>query len=141
VAVVAEAAAVGWRRRLPEVLRFGAAGLATFGFDLGCLVVLRTFTSLPLAVDAALAFAIAALVNFTLSRQWVFEAAAQGPNPTADLFRYGVLTVVGLAFTAVSVPLLALGMDYRIAKLVASGLGAALNFVALPRWVFVPPKG
>ena len=41
-----------------------------------------------------------------------------------------------LLLTTVAVPVLATGMDYRLAKLAASGLVAALNYVSIPRWVF-----
>jgi len=125
-------------RRLVELLKFGVAGAATFALDLVLLVLLKQNTSLPLAVDAATAFAVAALVNFALTRHWVFDtAAAAGRSASADLARYALLVGAGLALTAATVPLLAAaGVDYRIAKLLASGLVAAVNYVLLPRWVF-----
>jgi putative flippase GtrA len=124
-------------RRLLELLKFGVAGGSTFALDLGLLVLLRQFTSLPLAVDAAAAFAVAAGVNFALTRHWVFATASAGQSASADLARYVLLVGAGLVLTAVTVPLLAAaGTDYRIAKLLASGLVAAVNYVLLPRWVF-----
>jgi putative flippase GtrA len=131
----------GLHRRLGELLRFGLVGGATFALDLGALFALRELTALPLALDAALAFGLAAVVNFVLSRQWVFPEAATGTRPAADFLRYAVLVGAGLLVTTVTVPLLAwAGLDYRIAKLVASGLVAALNFVVMPRWVFRGPR-
>jgi len=124
-------------RRLVELLKFGVAGAATFALDLVLLVLLKQNTSLPLAVDAATAFAVAALVNFALTRHWVFDTATAGRSASADLARYALLVGAGLALTAATVPLLAAaGVDYRIAKLLASGLVAAVNYVLLPRWVF-----
>jgi len=124
-------------RRLVELLKFGVAGAATFALDLVLLVLLKQNTSLPLAVDAATAFAVAALVNFALTRHWVFDTAPTGRSASADLARYALLVGAGLALTAATVPLLAAaGVDYRIAKLLASGLVAAVNYVLLPRWVF-----
>jgi putative flippase GtrA len=120
-----------------ELLRFSLVGGASFALDVGGLVALRTATPLPLAVDAAVAFAVAALFNFVLSRQWVFPQAAAGGRPDADLARYALLVVAGLGLTTLVVPLLAVaGLDYRLAKLVASLLVALLNFIVMPRWIF-----
>jgi putative flippase GtrA len=129
-------------RRLLELLRFSVAGAASFFVDLVVLVLLKDHTPLPLALDAAIAFAVAALVNFALSRQWVFDAAAKSPSPSADLARYALLVGAGLALTTVAVPLLAgVRVDYRLAKVLASGVVAATNYLLLPRWVFRAPQG
>jgi putative flippase GtrA len=130
-------ALVDLRRRIGELVRFSVVGLASFALDVGALVALRTGTPLPLAVDTALAFGSASLFNFVLSRQWVFPDASRTDRPHADLARYAVLVAAGLLVTTATVPLLAVaGMDYRLAKLAASGLVAVLNFAVLPRWVF-----
>ncbi|MBO0867832.1 MAG: GtrA family protein [Micromonosporaceae bacterium] len=123
-------------QRLVEFVRFSLVGGVSFALDAGALVVLRTYTPVPLAVDTAVAFALGALLTFVLSRQWVFPNADTG-KPQADLARYVVLIGVGLGLTTLTVPLLArAGLDYRLAKLVASLLVALLNFVVMPRWVF-----
>jgi putative flippase GtrA len=127
----------GLRRAAGEVVRFSLVGLVSFALDVGALVALRTMTPLPLALDAALAFAVASLFNFVASRQWVWPDAARSGKPHADLARYALLVGAGLLVTTVTVPVLAvLGLDYRMAKLAASGLVAVLNFVVMPRWVF-----
>jgi putative flippase GtrA len=126
------------RQWLREAFRFGLVNLGCFVLDVVALLALRELTALPLAVDAALAFAVAALVNFALSRQWVFERAARGGRPHADLARYALLVAAGLLITTVTVPLLAgVGVDYRVAKLIASGMVGVSNFVVMPRWVFL----
>jgi putative flippase GtrA len=126
-------------RRLPELFRFSAAGLASLLLDLGVLVALKSVTPMPLAWDAGLAFAVAALGNFALTRQWVFTTEASGGKPSRELARYGVLVAAGLALTTAAVPLVTTtGIDYRVAKLVAAGLVAALNYLILPLWVFRP---
>jgi putative flippase GtrA len=129
-------AEIGLNQRVREFVRFAIVGLASFAIDMVALVALRRGTAVPLAVDTALAFSIASLVNFVLSRQWVFSNA-RGGKPHEDLARYLVLVGAGLGLTTVTVPVLAvMGLDYRLAKLVASGLVALLNFVVLPRLVF-----
>lgn len=125
------------RDRMGELIRFSLVGGASFALDVGGLVALRTLTPLPLAVDTAVAFAVASLLNFVLCRQWVFPDPSRTDQPHADLARYALLVAAGLVLTTLTVPLLAAaGLDYRIAKLVASLLVALLNFVVMPRWVF-----
>lgn len=129
----------GWltRDRIAEIVRFCAVGLATFGLDEGCLIVLHSYGHMPLAVATAIAYAIAALVNFLASRQWVFEQASHGAAPRTALTRYVVLVAVGLLFTAAAVPVLsAAGLDYRLAKMAASILVGIGNYFAFPLWVF-----
>lgn len=129
----------GWltRKRIGEMARFCAVGLATFTLDEGCLILLRSTTRVPLGVDTALAYALASLVNFVLSRQWVFEQAAQGARPRVALVRYVVVIAIGLLITAAFVPAMAAaGLDYRIGKLLASVMVGVANYFAFPLWVF-----
>ena len=132
-------AGAGWvtRDRLAELVRFCAVGLAVFGLDEGCLILLRTYTHVPLGIDTALAFILASLVNFVASRQWVFEQASQGARPRAALVRYVAVVAIGLLVSAAAVPALsALGLDYRIAKMAVSALVGIGNYFAFPGWVF-----
>jgi putative flippase GtrA len=129
----------GWmtRERILEIVRFAAVGLGTFLLDEGCLILLRSSTKMPLGLDTALAYTLAALVNFVLSRQWVFEQASEGAKPRTALIRYVIVVVVGLIVTAVLVPALqSAGVDYRIGKILVSGLVGIVNYFAFPMWVF-----
>jgi putative flippase GtrA len=129
----------GWltRERITEVVRFCAVGLAVFGLDEGVLILLRGNTHMPLSLDTALAYTVASLLNFVLSRQWVFEQASKGATPRTALIRYVVVIVVGLLVTAAAVPALsACGLDYRIAKLIVSLLLGIANYFVFPWWVF-----
>ena len=132
----------GWltRDRIAEVARFCAVGLVTFGVDEGCLILLRSQGHLPLSLDSAVAYTLASLLNFVLSRQWVFEQASKGASPRTALIRYIVVIGVGLLVTAAAVPgLAACGVDYRIAKLVVSLLLGIINYFIFPAWVFRRP--
>ena len=129
----------GWltRDRIAEIARFCAVGLAVFGLDEGCLILVHVYARMPLGLATALAYAVASLVNFVASRQWVFEQASQGAAPRAALVRYVVLVGVGLLFTAVAVPVLAAaGLDYRLGKMAASTLVGVGSYFAFPLWVF-----
>lgn len=125
------------RERLLEVARFSAVGFGTFLLDTGALIALHGGAHLQLALATALSFALASLVNFVLSRQWVFEQASAGATPRAALIRYTLVILIGLGVTAALVPALAgTGLDYRIAKILASVVVGVGNYFAFPRWVF-----
>ena len=129
----------GWvtRERLLEIVRFGVVGGGTFALDEGCLILLRSSTAMPLGIDTALAYALAAVVNFVLSRQWVFEQASTGARPRTALVRYIIVVVIGLLVTAALVPALqAAGIDYRIGKILVSGVVGIANYFVFPMWVF-----
>lgn len=132
----------GWsgrftRARLLEFARFAAVGFGTFLLDTATLIALHGGAHLQLALATALAFAFASLVNFVLSRQWVFEQASSGAGPRAALIRYTVVILLGLGVTAVLVSVLSgAGLDYRIAKILASAVSGLGNYFAFPRWVF-----
>jgi putative flippase GtrA len=118
-------------------MRFLAVNGGCFVLDIALLLALHHLAHAPAGVAATIAFALASAVNFVLSRQWVFAQTARGGNPRADLARYVGLVFTGLLLTAVVVSVLAhLGLDYRLAKLAASGMVGILNFIVLPRWVF-----
>jgi putative flippase GtrA len=133
----------GWitRDRIAEVVRFCAVGLVVFGLDEGSLILLRSHSHLPLSLDSGLAYTLASLVNFILSRQWVFEQASNGADPRTALIRYVVVIAAGLLVTAAAVPALsACGLDYRIAKPVVSLLLGITNYFVFPGWVFRPRR-
>jgi putative flippase GtrA len=125
------------RERLLEIARFCVVGGGTFALDEGCLILLRTSTGMPLGIDTAIAYTLAALVNFVASRQWVFEQASEGARPRTALVRYVIVVLIGLLVTAVLVPAgQAVGIDYRIGKVIVSGLVGIANYFAFPLWVF-----
>lgn len=129
----------GWltKARIAEVARYCAVGLAVFGLDEGSLIFLHDYSSMPLWLDTAIAYAIASLVNFIASRQWVFEKATQGAGPGKALVRYVIVIFISLLATAAIVPgLSAVGVDYRIGKIFASGVVGVGNYFAFPLWVF-----
>ena len=118
-------------------MRFAGVNGGCFVLDIVLLLSLHHLAHAPAGVAAAIAFALASVVNFVLSRQWVFARTARGGNPRADLARYAALVTTGLLVTTGAVAVLAhLGLDYRLAKLAASGVVGLLNFVVMPRWVF-----
>ena len=108
-------------------------GAGTTALDVLGVAAGHGLLGLPLWLAAAAAFLLSSVLHFVLHRAWVF--ASQG-CPRSQAARYAGLLAGNLAVTAVGVPLLALGIDYRLAKLLVAALIGVGNLLVLQRWVF-----
>jgi putative flippase GtrA len=118
-----------------ELARFLLVGVFSVGVDTGSLVVLRELVGLPLAVATTVAFALTLAVNFSLNMGFVFGVRGR---LTGRITRYVVLVAVNYLLTLLVVlAIAALGVHYVVAKLIAVGTCALINFTVLRYWVFV----
>lgn len=117
----------------PTLLGFALINSFTFGVDLVLLTLLRGWLSVPYPVAVTVAYACAFGLSYALNRYFNFRSHAPvGPQ----LAVYIVVVVVNyLAFIlALSTVLTSLGVDYRIARLMAGACEAVYMYGAL-RWV------
>jgi putative flippase GtrA len=123
------------RRLLPrELVGFAILGGFTFTIDLVLLAVLRGTTRLPLPVDVSLAYVTAFSLNFVLNRTVNFRSHAP---VGAQALRYGVVIAGDYLLTlGVTVALSGVGLDFRIARLIAATLVAVFTYTASRWWVF-----
>jgi putative flippase GtrA len=116
--------------------RFLTTGGLTFAVDITMLKVLHGVLDVNLVLATAIAFACAFAVNFTLSRQWAF-VSGQGDAAHRQMVRFIALVGVNLVTTvAIVAGLSAIGLNYLIAKVVATALNATGNYLAYRYWVF-----
>lgn len=117
-----------------ELIGFGILGGCTFLLDLALLWALRTWTQLPLPVSVTIAYVIAFGLNFVLNRAVNFRSHAPvGPQSA----RYAVVVACDYGLTlGVTTGLSALGVDFRIARLIAAGCVATFTYTASRFWVF-----
>lgn len=131
----AGATAMGWLRSHPAP-RFLVVGGLTFLVDISGLKIGHDVLGLSLAAATAAAFALAFVVNFGLSRQWVFVGGRQA-DARWQAVRFTILVAANLVSTLIVVVGLAqLGVYYLLAKLVAAAVNAGANFFLYRRWVF-----
>ncbi|MEV6927810.1 GtrA family protein [Dactylosporangium sp. NPDC051485] len=123
------------RRILPrELVGFALLGAFTFGIDLAVLAMLRHWTHLPMPVAVSIAYIGAFALNFTLNRTVNFRSHAPVGGQVA---RYVVVTVGDYLITVgVTTGLAALGLDYRLARVLASAFVAVFTYTASRWWVF-----
>ncbi len=128
--------AVAWLRHHPFP-RYAVTGVLSLAVDLVALKLLHGEAGVPLVPATVAAYAAAFCVNFSLSRWWTFRATRSRPA-TAAIVRYTALVVANLAVTvAIVTGLVALGVYYLLAKVVAAVVIAGVTFVAARRWVFL----
>jgi putative flippase GtrA len=117
----------------PTFLGFALINSFTFGVDLLLLSGLHAGLRIPLPVAVTVAYACAFALSYYLNRTMNFQSHAPvGPQ----LAIYVVVVVVNyLAFIlGVSSALSALGVDFRLARILAGGCEAIYMYCAM-RWV------
>ena len=117
----------------PTFLGFCLINSFTFGVDLVLLTALHGWLNVPVPIAVTVAYACAFALSYVLNRIFNFRNHA----PVGPQFAvYVVVVVVNyLAFIlGVSSLLVALGLDYRIARLVA-GACEAIYMYSMMRWV------
>jgi putative flippase GtrA len=123
------------RRILPRVLvGFAILGAFTFLIDLALLTALHAWTGLPEAADVSIAYLAAFALNFVLNRTLNFRSHAPVGGQAA---RYLLVVCCDFGLTlGGTTGLSALGLDFRLARLIAAGCVAVFTYTAARRWVF-----
>jgi putative flippase GtrA len=120
--------------------RYLVSGSITFLIDIGSLKLLHGVAGVSLVPAVVIAFTAAFVFNFTVSRQWTFAKSARGGQPRRQMARYLILVAVNLVVTVVLVAgFSALGVNYLIAKVVATVVNACGNFFVYRHWIFAAP--
>jgi putative flippase GtrA len=125
----------GQRPSLREsLIRFCLTGVLSLGADFGVLYGLHSGAGVALSLSTVLGTLAAVIVNYTLNRNWTFQASA-GHGYT--LVRYMLMAGVNFGSTLLIVLWLShLGLYYLVSKLVAVAVNAVINFVSARYWVF-----
>jgi putative flippase GtrA len=117
----------------PSLLGFAVINSGTFAADLALLTAFRGGLGWPLPVSLTLAYAAASGLSYLLNRAFNFRShGAVGPQ----LGWYAAVVVVNYLAWILGLGdgLAALGIDYRIARIVAGGCEAVYMYVAM-RWL------
>jgi putative flippase GtrA len=135
----------GWAERLPvrirkwvprELAGFAILGGFTLCVDLSLLWALRHWTALPIPVAVSIAYLCAVALNFVLNKVVNFRTHG---HVGKEAGRYAAVMVVDFLLTlGVTTGLSALGLDVRLARLIASGCVAIFTWTGARWWVFRP---
>ena len=121
---------------LPQLVRYLITGVATFGIEYSLLLTLVEVFQLNYQYANTIAFVLANLFNYLLSRYWVFT---RGKHQThIEMIAYFLGAGVGLLINVLVMGALVeyLSLDYRIAKIFAIGAIVVWNFWSRKKLIF-----
>jgi putative flippase GtrA len=108
--------------------------MLTFAVDIPMLFLTHGVLRIWLPAATTIAYAVAFAFNFVLNRVWAFGSTA--PIKSQATW-YVVICVANYVATVVIVSgLVALGMEYLIAKTLSGAVIGAANYVVFRVWVF-----
>lgn len=125
-----------WWRRVSRhsFTRFCVVGLLGLGIDVTLLWLLLRFVLTDRAVAVTIAFAVTYGVNFTLNRFFSFDAHSP---VSGQLARFLPQVAADYLLTLAAVEALAgLGLTIVVARILAGGTNAVLNYLAYRFWTF-----
>ena len=117
-----------------SLVRFCITGLASLGADFALLYGLHSGAGVSLTISTTVGYAAAVAVNYSLNRNWTFQARA-GHGTT--MVRYTVMAGVNFGSTLLIVLGLShLGLYYLASKLISVAVNAGSNFLSARYWIF-----
>jgi putative flippase GtrA len=117
----------------PTFLGFCLINSFTFGVDLMLLTVLHGGLTVPLPAAVSVAYAAAFALSYALNRYFNFRSHAP-VGPQVALYVVVVIVNYAVFILAMSTALTALGVEYRVARILA-GAGEAVFMYCAMRWL------
>lgn len=115
--------------RLMELIRFGVTGGVCFLVEFAALTALVELVHMPVLWATALAFLISVIVNYALCVKWVFTGAKGGDSWVQLQFLLTSGMGLGLNELLMWLINIRLGVQYQIAKIIATLLVMVWNYV------------
>jgi putative flippase GtrA len=116
------------------ILRFGSTAAIVFTVDFALLFVFHSILEIELRLSVVLAFLFAFVINFSMNNFWVFK---NQDSKRSSLIRFTLLVLFNLLAQASLIPtLVALGLNYLVAKIFVVFALFAVNYTVSKRYVF-----
>lgn len=136
----AYASARVWLSVAGEFGRYFAAGLIALTVDFSLYVALTELAGWHYLVSGAVAFCAGLLTIYFFSIFWIFRKR----RVDRRLNEFGIFAVIGIVGLALTTGVLyflteALGLDYRLSKIVSAGLVFLFNFGSRKFFLFRTP--
>jgi putative flippase GtrA len=100
-------------------LRYGCASALSLIADWSCLLALSSLAGVDVSFAALGSYALGGIVNYTLSRRFVFRSQARGRRQASEAVRFAVSCLVGALLTAFVVEVTVAAVGDLISKAIA----------------------
>ncbi len=121
---------------IKQILRFVITGALSAGLEFLTLIILVEHYQINILSANVVAFIVANVLNYALSRSWVFE---KGRHSTSKEFiAFVIVATIGLGLNQLIMWIMVdyMAVYYQIAKIFAIGVVVIWNFVAKKKLVF-----
>ncbi|HLI83933.1 MAG TPA: GtrA family protein [Bryobacteraceae bacterium] len=124
-----------WQRLRTQFLRYAVVGGLAFAVDAGLLWALTAFAGIYYLVSAAVSFSAGLVVNYLLSRFWVFDRRSL----SSTTLEFTIFTLIGIVGLGLNQLLMwgfteKFGLYYMLSKCFAAGFVLLWSFGAR-KWV------
>ena len=122
-------------------IRYIIVGVISMAIEMGMLILLVERLGLPVLESNLIAFVITNIVNYILSRLWVFEKS--GRKKRVELVWFSLFLSISLLLSQALMWIGAdyLHLDYKITKLISIVIVVAWNFLTRKHFVFARQAG
>jgi len=119
-----------------QFVRFGISGVLTSGIDFLFLIFLVEIISIHYLVASALAFTSGVILNYLISRSWVFGRGKF--HSSTEFVGFFATSTVGLFINQAVLWMFAglIAVDYRIAKIISICVVSGWNFFTKRYFIF-----
>lgn len=120
-----------------QLFRYGGVAVIALAVDIGGLILLKEVFHFHYLLAATLSFCGGMVVNYILSKLWVFSEAKIA-NRTREFAIFAAIGVVGLMFNDLILWVFTsfVGFHYLGSKIIATGVVFFWNFFARKRLLF-----
>lgn len=122
---------------LLQLFRYTFVGGFAFVVDFGLLFVLTEYAGFHYLVSAAVAFVAGLLVNYALSKLWVFSRTNYS-NRLVEFLLFALVGIIGLGLTEVFMWCFTtlLGLYYILSKVITTAIVYLWNFFGRKYLIF-----
>lgn len=127
------------KQLITQFSKFGIVGVIAFFIDYGTMILLTELFNVPYIVSTTIGFTVSVIFNYFASMKYVFKRR-DDMDRKKEFIIFIVLSVIGLGindalmFVTVDV----FGGDYRLMKIIVTGVVMVYNFVT--RKIFLEEK-
>lgn len=112
-----------------QLIRYGFVSVVALAVDFGGMVLLVELLSVHYLVGATMSFTAGLIVNYVLSRLWVFDESRYN-SKTSEFVAFSLIGIAGLLINngIIWLSVEQIGIHYAISKMIATGVVFFWNF-------------